>query len=214
MYGVGRHRIEETNFRLLYVCTGNICRSPFAEIVTRHLLIARLGGRAASAFDVSSAGGQAVVGSGMHRFTRQELAPWGLDRDAADLFTARQLRPAMIAEAHLVLGLSTRHRSVVIDCEPAALSTTFSLREFARLADEVDPLALPAEPVARAHALVEQVRGLRGVSPPRLPDADRIPDPIGRPAEAHREAAALIADAVERIVEAIAPPLSTRLARG
>ena len=32
---VGRHRAEAP-FRLLFVCTGNICRSPFAEIITRH----------------------------------------------------------------------------------------------------------------------------------------------------------------------------------
>jgi protein-tyrosine phosphatase len=206
MCGVGRHRRGETVFRLLYVCTGNICRSPFAEIFTRPLLISRLGGQAASAFDVSSAGAQAVVGSGMHPFTRQELACWGLDR-GAERFIARQLRSAMIAEADLVLGLSTRHRSVVIDREPGALGTTFSLREFARLVEEVDPATLPAAPVARAHELVQQVRKRRGLSPPSLPDADRIPDPMGRPAQAHREAAELIQDAVTRIVDVIAPPL-------
>jgi hypothetical protein len=54
--GVARHRRKETEFRVLYVCTGNICRSPFAEILTRHLLTGRLGGQAAAAFDVSSAG--------------------------------------------------------------------------------------------------------------------------------------------------------------
>jgi protein-tyrosine phosphatase len=104
---VARHRRKETEFRVLYVCTGNICRSPFAEILTRHLLIGRLGGQAAAAFDVSSAGVQAVVGSGIHPSTREELAPWGLHREAADRFVARQIRPPMIADAHLVLGAST-----------------------------------------------------------------------------------------------------------
>jgi Low molecular weight phosphotyrosine protein phosphatase len=72
---VGRHRADERTdtFRLLFVCTGNICRSPFAEILTRHLLRGRLGGRAAAAFDVSSAGVAAVVGSAMHPDSRAEL---------------------------------------------------------------------------------------------------------------------------------------------
>ncbi len=214
MCPVARHRREETAFRLLYVCTGNICRSPFAEILTRHLLVGRLGGRAASAFEVSSAGVQAVVGSGIHPCMREELAPWGLHRAAAERFIARQVRSAMIAEAHLVLGANPRHRSVVIDREPRALTTTFSLREFARLATEVDQSALPAEPVARAHELVEQVRRRRGVSPPSLPDVDHIPDPMGRPQQAHHEAAELILDAVSTIVDVIAPPLSTLRARG
>ncbi len=210
--GVARHRRKETEFRVLYVCTGNICRSPFAEILTRHLLIGRLGGQAAAAFDVSSAGVQAVVGSGIHPSTREELAPWGLHQEGADRFVARQLHPPMIADAHLVLGASLRHRSVVVDRQPAALATCFSLREFARLAAEVDSAELPAEPVSRAHALVEQVRGRRGVSPPSLPEADGIPDPMGGPQAAHHEAAVLIRDAVSQIVDVIAPPLSRRRA--
>ena len=105
-----------------------------------------------------------------------------------------------------MLGANTRHRSAVIDCEPSALSTSFSLREFARLAVEVDQRQLPPDPVARAHALVAAVRTRRGVSPPSLPEADRIPDPMGRPQEAHHEAAVLIRDAVSTIVNVIAPP--------
>jgi protein-tyrosine phosphatase len=193
-------------FRLLYVCTGNICRSPFAEILTRHLLIGRLGGRAAAAFEVSSAGVQGVAGSAIHPSTRHELSPWGLDRAAADRFIARQLRTEMIGGAHLVLGADVRHRSAVIEREPGALGTSFSLREFARLAAEVDPAELPPDPVARAHALVGAVRRRRGVSPPTLPDADRVPDPMGRPQQAHHEAAVLIRDAVSTIVDVIAPP--------
>ncbi|MGE3285975.1 MAG: low molecular weight phosphatase family protein [Pseudonocardia sp.] len=39
-----RHRaVADERFRVLFVCTGNICRSPFVEILTRHLLQARLG---------------------------------------------------------------------------------------------------------------------------------------------------------------------------
>ena len=144
---MARHRAAAP-FRLLYVCTGNICRSPFAEIITRHVLIGRLGGREASAFQVSSAGVRAVVGSGMHPDSRAELAPWNLDTTAAEQFTARQLRSAMVAECDLVLGATPRHRSAVVERLPAALPITFSLREFARLAEAVDPAALPEAPTS------------------------------------------------------------------
>ncbi len=128
---VARHRREDEGFQLLYVCTGNICRSPFAEILTRHLLADRLGGGAASAFDVSSAGVQAVVGAPMHPMTRRELAPRGLPAAAAERFVARQVQPPMIAAAHLVLCVDPDHRSAVIGQESAALATAFGLREFA-----------------------------------------------------------------------------------
>lgn len=207
---MARHRKAEpadSEFRLLFVCTGNICRSPLAEILTRHLLIGRLGGRAAGRFDVSSAGVQAVVGSAMHPDSQAELAPWGLHRAAAG-FTAQQLRPSIAASAHLVLGVSPEHRSAVVECAPAVLATTFSLGEFARLVTSIDRSGLPAEPVVRAHALVEAAWMNRGLTPPVDPVDDLVPDPIGRPREAHQEAAALIVTAVRRIVDVIAPPLT------
>jgi protein-tyrosine phosphatase len=202
---VGRHRRAEAEdeFRLLFVCTGNICRSPFAEILTRHLLRGRLGGLAAQAFEISSAGVQAVAGSGMHPDSRAELAPWNLHGSHADAFTARQLRSAMIERSHLVLGATPRHRSAVVERCPAALPITFGLREFARLAPAVDPAQLPAHPVARAHALVDLARLQRGLVPPD-PDGDDIPDPMGRPAEAHHQAAQLTHSAVAAVVDVVA----------
>lgn len=82
---------------------------------------------------------------------------------------------------------------------------SFSLREFARLADSVDPARLPEEPVERARALVGLARGRRGMLPAVGPDDDQVPDPIGRGAEAHRESAMLIHEALATIVDVIAP---------
>jgi len=214
---VARHRKAEpadSEFRLLFVCTGNICRSPFAEILIRHLLVGRLGGRVAGRFDVSSAGVQAVVGASMHPDSRAELAPWGLHRAAAAGFTAQQLRSSIAGSAHLVLGVSPEHRSAVVECAPAALATAFSLGEFARLVTSIDRTGLPTEPVARAHALVEAAWMNRGLTPPAAPADDLVPDPIGRPREAHHEAAALILAAVRRIVDVIAPPPTVAVATG
>lgn len=202
--GVDRDHGAEV-FRLLYVCTGNICRSPFAEILTRHLLIGRLGGQEAQAFDVSSAGVQAMVGAQMHPDSRDQLAPWGLDRAVAGQFIARQLQSTMVEQSDLVLGANPRHRSAAVERAPGALATAFSLREFARLAAAIDPSVLPSRPVDRAHALVEQARRLRGLVLAQSGDDDHIPDPMGRPPRAHHDAAILIRAAVQTIVDIIAP---------
>lgn len=203
---MGRHRAEEQtdSFRLLFVCTGNICRSPVAEILTRYALRGRLGGRDAAAFQISSAGVHAVAGHGVHPDSRAELAPWNLHGAHSDGFVARQLRSAMIQEADLVLGATSRHRSAVVQRCPAALPIAFSLREFARLAGGVDHTDLPAHPVARAHALVELARMHRGLVPADPAD-DEIPDPMGRPREAHHRAAQLTYGAVVALVDAVAP---------
>ena len=207
---MGRHRKLDTGdvrFRLLFVCTGNVCRSPFAQVLARHLLVARLGGPAAERFEVSSAGVQAVVGAPMHLMTRAQLSPWGLEGGSAGQFVARQLNSSMIGTTHLVLGVSPGHRSAVVGCEPAALATTFSLREFARLVSSVEQGSLPVEPVARAHALVEEARLLRGLVPPAESDSDRIPDPMGQAPVAHELVATLISDALQSIMNVLSPPL-------
>jgi len=197
---------RQDTFRLLFVCTGNICRSPVAEIMARHLLIGGLGGNEAGRFEVSSAGVSAVVGEMMHPDTRDELRPWNLDGLVAGEFRARQLRSSMVRRADLVLGANLRHRSAVVEREPAGLRTTFSLREFAALADAVDGDMLPPEdPVKRAFELVEQARMKRGLVP-LDPDDLVVPDPMGQRIEVHRRAVMLITDAVYRIVGKILPP--------
>lgn len=190
---------------MLFVCTGNLCRSPFAEILTRHLLADRLGPEVASRFDVASAGVRAAAGAPMHPDTRRQLAPWGLDGAAAERFVARRLEPAMLEAADLVLGSTVEHRSAIVQMTPHALPITFSLREFARLAASVDQARLPPDPVDRARALVGEARSRRGMVAPTGPDADQIADPIGRGAQAHQQAAALIRDALATIVDVIAP---------
>lgn len=196
----GRHG---RGFSLLFVCTGNICRSPFAELLTAHFLVERLGPGVTS-FRLGSAGVGAVVGSAMHPDTRAELAPWGLEGEYSGRFVARQLQPEMIQDADLILGATPDHRVAVLRLVPSALPKTFALREFARLAGSVDPAELPLEPVERAHALVERARVRRGAVRAAKPEDDSIIDPIGRNPKVHRQAAMHIAEAVQQITSIIA----------
>lgn len=190
-------------FRILFVCTGNICRSPTAEILARHLLVGRLGGREAARFDVGSAGIGAVAGHPMHPLARAQLAPWGLDGERSERFVARQISPSIVAGADLVLGASPRHRSAVLEEFPELLAVTFSLREFARLAAPVPVETLPADVVHRARVVVDRARNLRGRVPP--PDDDRIPDPMGGPPEAHQLSTTLVFEALRTILDVVAP---------
>jgi protein-tyrosine phosphatase len=204
---VAQHRrSEESEFRLLFLCTGNVCRSAFAEVLTKHLLNERLRYEAASAFVVSSAGLHAMVGAGMHPSTREELRPWGVDTRLADRVVARQLTAIMVEQAHLVLGATLRHRAAAAQAAPVALTRTFTLREFQRLSRLVDSAELPSEPVQRAHALVLEVQRRRGLVPPVATADDEVPDPMGGPPKAHGSAAKLISDAIVTFLDALVPP--------
>ena len=194
-------------FRLLFVCTGNICRSPFAQFHTRFLLGARLGPWA-RAFSVHSAGTSAVRGHRMHDDSRAQLST---RRDHPDVtaFTARQLPDRDVLLADLVLTMTRDHRSTVLGDVPKALPTTFTLREFARLLRAVDPAALaalPRNPVRRAHALVELARGARGTVPAVPAEQDAVPDPISGGPEAHAEAARVIDESLRTFLGLLVPP--------
>lgn len=190
-------------FRLLFVCTGNICRSPFAQFHTRALLATRMGPRWASWFSVASGGTGAVVGAEMHPLSRAQLGPLATHPDVAS-FHARQLPARDVALADLVLTMSRSHRSAVLELEPRALRATFTIPEFARLLRGVDLGALPADPLARAGALVGAVLGERGRGGQVDPDEDAVPDPISGSVGDHAAAARLVHASVRPVVDAIA----------
>lgn len=170
------------DFSVLFVCTGNICRSPFGE----RLLRARLSGR--SDIVVASAGVMAVAGHAMDADAEAQLLEYGGD---ATGFAARQITTAMVNEADLVLTATKQHRQRVLEDAPAALKRTFTILEFADLIQHVDGASgnVPREIVVSA---------ARHRSLSSIPDHD-VPDPYRRGHEAHAEAATLIAAAVDRI---------------
>jgi protein-tyrosine phosphatase len=200
-------QIQPSTFHILYVCTGNICRSPFAEVYTAHLLAAH---GLAGAVTVSSAGTHALVGHSMHPASQAEALARGVAEPWVDAFVARQLGQRIASGADLILGLTPAHRGEAVRIWPRALPVAFSLLEFARLAALVDPSGLPVEPVDRGEALVAAARAQRGMAPGGGPEADVVPDPISGPAEAHRTAAAMVAAAGEGIVRAWVPATERR----
>jgi protein-tyrosine phosphatase len=179
-------------FRVLLVCTGNICRSALAERLGRAYLDEVLGDDA-GAVELSSAGTQAVVGSTMHPDTA--LVVQGFGGDPAT-FRARQLVDAFVVDADLILTMTRAHMQDTLQESPRVLSRTFTLREAADLVSSIDEdRSLPGSGLAeRARSLVQEMASRR--SGRRARAADDVPDPIGRPVEVHLEAGELIAGAL------------------
>ena len=110
--------------RVLTVCTGNICRSPYAAALLRvGLHWARRG-----AFEVTSAGTHALVGRPMDPASARLLADRGVEDDA---FRARLLTGRMVAEQDLVLVMTRHHRELVLDEAPAAHRRTLGILDLA-----------------------------------------------------------------------------------
>jgi protein-tyrosine phosphatase len=116
--------------RILTVCTGNICRSPYAAALLRE----GLQGARPGVFEVTSAGTHALVGRPMEPAAVTRLGALGL---ADDAFRARLLTHRLLLDAAVVLVMASEHRDVVIDETPAAHRRVFTVRELAHLLEEV-----------------------------------------------------------------------------
>ena len=184
----------------MVVCTGNICRSPFAA----QLLGDRLEQAGVDA-SVWSAGTHAMVGYPMPPEAAALSRRAGLDPDAHQ---GQQLTPTMVDLADVVLTASREHRAAVVKMLPRASRRTFTLREFARIAEWVAAdSASPGGPPAPADpaALIEEVASSRGLATPAArPDDDDIIDPYRRAPEVYAEAERLITQAVDTVARAFA----------
>ena len=188
---------------MLYVCTGNVCRSPYAERRTRALL-----GSDAEGLDVESAGTRALVDAPVDEHTARLLAEHRL---TADGHRGRRLTAAMVDDAELVLTMTTEQRGAVLELVPSALRRTFTLTEAMTLAGMLDPADDPPDgtPEARLAALVPRLASARGRLARPHPGFPDVVDPIGRSLAVHRQAAA----AIDRALEALLPRLLTGPAR-
>ncbi len=123
--------------RLLFVCTGNICRSPMARFLAE-----RRAREAGLALRAASAGTAAEVGWGMTPEAERALASRGI---VGVRHQARQVDAAMMAEADAVYALTRAHRDRLARLFAAHAAKIAVLREAAGLPgpDVDDPYGMP-----------------------------------------------------------------------
>jgi protein-tyrosine phosphatase len=165
---------------ILFICTGNICRSPTAErLVTRHRTEAQ-----GAVLTASSAGTRAMIGHPMHETAAAVLTELGGDPSG---FTARQLTPKVAAHADLVLTMTTEHRDRVLELIPRLLRKTFTLPEAARLAGQFHPDDISNLAALRPHL--------------DLTESLDIADPIGRSPHFFKTVGQQIADLLPPVLD-------------
>jgi len=163
----------------LFVCTGNICRSPIAE----RLAIAYAVRLHIQDFSASSAGTRAVIGHPIHPNAARVLEQRGGD---ACNYAARQLKPKMTADADVILTMTSAHRNAVLELAPHQLARTFTLIEAARLISECG---------------AQNLANLAKLRPHLAPRGDLdIPDPIGQTPAVFEAVGGQIADLLPPIL--------------
>lgn len=170
-------------FAVLYVCTGNVCRSPMAE------LLMRAWGNPRADLVVGSAGLQALVDRPIDEGSAAVLAELGVNPAR---HRARQFEPWMAAEADLVLTAERAHREQIMTRLPSAFRRTFTIKEFARILPRVEPGGDRPATVAAAAAH-------RALAPqPSDPQDDDVADPYRLPARYAATAATEIGATVKQ----------------
>nr|WP_207619683.1 adenylyl-sulfate kinase [Nocardioides sp. IC4_145] len=176
----------EQPLKVLFVCTANICRSPFMEIVAR-----KLAGPDASV-TFASAGTHGFRDHPMDEVMSGTLA--GRGAEVGD-FASRAVSPRMVDEADLVLTAEATHRTFVLDDQPAAFRKVFTIGQFAEA-------IRAAGPTLTGRELIKAIGDRRGQANPGLD----VADPYRRGSEAAEQAAA----GIEELLRVIVPRLTGR----
>lgn len=192
------HGKEAEKFSIIIVCTGNVCRSPFAE----HYLRARL---PTDDLTITSVGTNVNHDLLVPDEIQRIGSTYGLDLSA---HRPRSIQPAYIAEGNLILTLTALHRRQVVRLHPLASRYTFTLREFAWMITNSQPRHYDTG--APQHGakvslitLVESMASRRGTIAP-APEGIDIVDPFGKKLHAYRRAVEDMVAAVDVIFPEIA----------
>ncbi|MFH1467931.1 MAG: low molecular weight phosphotyrosine protein phosphatase [Pseudomonadota bacterium] len=118
--------------RLLFVCTGNICRSPMAEYLARAYATER--GRAV---EVRSASAMGLDGHPAHPNVTKVMAEIGIDTSA---HRSQPLTPELLRWADWTLVMELAHARACRELEPACEERVLLLGSFCGQLEIADPL--------------------------------------------------------------------------
>jgi protein-tyrosine phosphatase len=176
---------------ILFVCTGNICRSPLAQ----GLLESRTRALALPVA-VESCGTYARRGSPATSDAVVAAREFGLDLEG---HRARPLTEHLVGRADLVLALSREHLEEVLLLVPEAAPKTFTLKELAVLVGALPDASAHTDPNMALDRIAEADRLRAGPGAPLVEDPD-VRDPIGRALFMYREVGWDIGVAVDAVL--------------
>jgi protein-tyrosine phosphatase len=152
----------------LFVCTGNICRSPLADAFMTDRSRRLLGG----VVQVRSAG--IAAGRYLSPETAETVRDRGLDPEALH---PTQLTTEMLREADLIVTMTGDHSAEVLAIAPEVSEKTFTLKELSDLLTALPP-AEPSTERRQVLARIAEAHRARSSAPTSSLPRD-VRDPLG-----------------------------------
>ncbi len=127
---------------VLFICTGNTCRSPMAEGLLKKILQ----DKKKNVIAVKSAGVMAVDGIPATTGAILTMSEMGVDISS---HKSSKLRPALVKESDLILVMERYHKDALLRLDPKIENKVKLLKEYTNASpvelDIADPLGSPLE---------------------------------------------------------------------
>ena len=107
--------------KILFICTGNVCRSPMADGLLKHML------RGRNDVQVASAGLGALDGSGATDAAIEVMAELGIDISS---HVSQPLNSDLVRQADFIFTMTRQQQDTIHALYPSAAEKTFLVREF------------------------------------------------------------------------------------
>ncbi|GAA3828407.1 adenylyl-sulfate kinase [Nocardioides panacisoli] len=181
---------DQRALSVLFVCTANICRSPYMELRARSLMA---NASDAPLIEFASAGTHGFREHPADPTMAEVMAARGVPQKQIDAFTSRRLSRKLVETADLVLTAEGTHRAYVLEEVPASFRKVFTLGQFAESITRVDP------GLSGAQLLAAVGHRRAGTAP-----AHDVADPYNRGLPAAEQAA----DQIDSLLRVVLPQLT------
>jgi L-threonylcarbamoyladenylate synthase len=133
---------KQLDRNILFVCTGNTCRSPMAEAIALHLLAQR-NADAGVRTRIRSAGISAYDGEPVSAEAVRAVQAIGINAAPIERHNSRELSRQALAEADIIFAMTSGHARAVAAIDPSSAAKVVTLDPEGQ--DIADPIGGPPE---------------------------------------------------------------------